>query len=648
MAVTLNYGFTSMELDENTGFKVAGEVIIPDTYPPVLAWAGTQLLFSASEIPTELRSKVLYTPPAERRYLHAYFSYGGGGLKIVVLETTGGGFPDKARVINYNLTQNPFTLVSVSPEFMEAPWNRDVNGWWIANAFTRLTFRATASLVEFPVLWVGALFVKDNLEAMEANTYLYICGVPLDESYEPLQFLFRPSRFLLSAAYSWRHIPVFTTERGLIAFARDIVEGPPLERMTVSGPVGLDDNASCLLEIYPNPASGLSHATLQFTPLPDTALPVVACHEHLLSGFSAGEPTRVLSLYEGRYWDYDYAQHILVFRDYNGKPIALVPSLSVHSYDGALLVGANYQHTYFTVTEDIFRVTLIPQFVAFLRTLDASSNTLYKYGFLPFNTLTNVSDILSLPTEDKLFLPSVDVGISQRRGIISYLNGLYYVDIDSNAIQKVLEVRGADKGVKVGILSPCAPLLPQNYAQACPIFGTFYYKSGATEVKPFSAARVAHPTFLPNTQKMILSLFVRPAEVGGSDWSGDRGKIYLLETGREALTSIENITISVAGGAIAVVFDAPVTKQPVAFLVENPPFPYLHAGPPDPDFVIADSISQPHLFEKDVSGGGAWVKMGQTILRRSAYEAPFRIRVFVLPKNSHFLRVVAYKVGGGR
>ncbi len=639
----LKYGFTEIELADGTPFRITGEILIPDNFPSVLAWAGTQVLFSQGEIPWELRSKVLYSAPAERLFLHAYLSYSGTGLKTVILQSSGSGYPNKSRVIDYRLSNYPFTLASVPPEYLIEPWGQDINGWWIANAFTRFTHR-TRGDTPFSILWVGAILVRDNMETASYNTFLYLCTVPLDENYEPMQFLFTLSQQHFTANYSWRLLPVYITSRGLLFPARDLVDFAP-NRVTVSGSRGRE-TAYCMVEVYAG-TDGLTHAEVYFQDLPDDTLPVIACSEQHLSGFSAPEPTRVLSPYEGVYWEYVSDTNTLNLVNYSNKPLSLVPQFSAYSYDGALLVGANFGHLYLPVSSETFRVTLLPQLSAIFSTTDVNTRTLFKYGFLPFTEIASVTYLLNLPTEDKFFISALDIGVMQRRMFITYFDKVFYVDIDSNLVEEVLRVKAPSGGVKVGLVSPCAPQFPQNYIQAMPVFSTFYYKRNAP-AKPFSAIRISHPIFLPNTSHLITSLFVRPAEPGGQDWIGDRGKIFILEREKDTFTTIENAVLSVSAGAVTVTFDAPISQRPLAFLVENPPYPFLHAGPPDTNYVIADSIKQPSLFEKDISGTGAgvWVSMGQTICRRSAAEPPFRIRVKVFPQNSNYIRVLAYPVGG--
>lgn len=640
---TIRHGFTALELDEKSGWRATWELQLPNSLPPVTVFAGAHTVFPPTEVPTHRRASMLYSTynQANRLVLLAYLSYDAGGLQTVLAQTTFGRTPNKYRVVRYQMqnTENDFRWANVPPEYLDEPWGRDVEGWWVANAALYVTYRTQANAAVFPVAWVCAVLVKGNLEARQPNTYLYICAIPLDETFNALQFLFSLPESLFSASYSWRYLPIMVTNRGIVFQAQNIVDFHPAGKVFVFTPSSITGERFWKIEVYPQ--GNDVRAAAKLYDLPTQLIPVYACHEHLYSGFNETLPPTILSNYEGYYATFNDATDNFTVVNISQQPVTNIPLLSAFSCDGTQLLGFNFQHIYFVATGNAPRVFLAPQPLLYLLVKNPNQQILYKYGFLPLSEIDDVSPISGLPTQEKMFVPPIACAISQGRAVIAHINKLFHTDIDSEANIKVLEVKPHEKGIKLGALSPCDLYIPQNYIQALPHFSAFYYTRN--KALPFSGARISRPQFIPATSTALCALYVRAAEPGGSDWVGDWGKLLFLEHAAEETLTIEDVTLSVdIYGRVMARFVPPVSKAPIAFLVENPPYPYLRVGTPDSRYVIADSVSQPYLFEKDISGNNDWVKMGQYIIRERAGAPPYYIRVFVLPKHSQYIRIVAY------
>lgn len=648
MAETIKYGVTEMQFNNDIGWRAVWEFNIPDGMPPVTAFAGAHIIFSKSEIPEQYRTAMLHAAydSAARLVLIPYLSYGREGLKVVVLQTTFGTYPNKARTVNFQMEGGvDFTLASVPSTYLDTPYGREIAGWWIANAFSFITYRATSTPILFPVLWVGAILVKDNMDATAENSFLYLCAIPLDETYSPIQFLFTMPSALFAANYSWRYAPICPTHRGLLVRASEVSNAFPSARITVEGSQGAA-NPFAIVEVYPSGAQ--TYGRVKFFNLPDDALSLYLCPEEEFSGFTSLRAPAVLSPYEGKYWVYNASADAFTETNISTQPIALVPILSSFSFDGNTLLGATYQHIYFVAPTNDARVFLAPQIIAYPTVQLPNQQMLIKHGFAPFTELDDGNKLAALNSFTKMFVPPMSIAALGGRAIVYHFDKIFHLDLDSNVALQVCEVKGYSDGVALGIISPCDAYIPQNFIQSLPIFSAFHY---ARPARPFSCIRVSRPYFLPGTTTTIFAAYMRAAEPGGSDDWGDWGKVIFFERDYERMFEVKNATITYdAQGALYIRFDAPISKEPIAFMVENPPFPYLRVGAPDTRYIIADSIKQPYLFEKEMSGNanGTWIRMGQYITRNSAAEPPYYIRVFVSPKFSEFVRIIAYKAGGDK
>lgn len=647
MAETIKYGLTELELKTEAKWRAVWDIQIPDGLPPVTAFAGAHIIFPTNEVPQHYRESMLFAQyhGASRLVLIPYLSYGRNGLRVVVLRTQFGVYPNDARIVQLQMSGNfDFKLASISPSYLDEPFGRDIDGWWIANAFSYITYRVGSTPTFFPVLWVGALLVCDNMDANDTNTFLYLCAIPFDDNYTPIQLLFTLPSLLFGASYSWRYIPICPTHRGLLVRASSLSNAYPAQRVTVYGTQGAP-NPYAIVEVYPS--GGQSAATVTFFNFPDDALSVFLRDEREFSGFHSYSSLLILSPYEGKFWVYNDSANAFTETNISTQPFAVIPSLSTFSYDGNTLIGANFQHIYFVGSQNTSRVFLAPQISVYPTVRLPTTQMLIKHGFAAFTELDDMKDWANANTLTKTLVPPLSIAALIGRAVVHHLNSVFYLDLDSNVAADIVKVKGFSEGVTMGIVSPCDAFLPQNYIQSIPIFSGFYY---ARPARPISCVRVSRPYFLPGTTTTVFAGYIRAAEPGGSDEYGDWGKLILFERDADNRVEIRDVVVTYdAQGALYLRFTAPISKEPIAFMVENPPFPYLRIGAPDTRYIIADSVKQPYLFEKELTNNinGTWVRMGQYIQRASRYEPPFYIRVFVSPKHSQFVRVIAYKVGGG-